>query len=500
MSFAEPAPHVSAHPAARPPAAMAAIGVILAFSAIAAMLNAEGWLIATSGAVLIAIILMLWRGDDPPILLLPALFQWSEVAIVPLSTIWTGIPYQDLSTYGADLRLSGLYGLLGVLALSVGFWVTSGKTRGPSMIARMREETQRWTFSQVLYLAGAMIAAGYVLSGLMWRSGGFAQVLGAASEIKSAGLFILTFWVLTRGTGHSIWAAIVAVDVAFGMTGFFAEFKNSILSVLIAAIAAKPRLRAGDMLSVAAAVALLLSVAIFWSAVKADYRSFVNQGTGAQVVSVPLADRVDYLSDQVLTFDGAKAADGFDRLVRRHGYIEFLGLVMGSVPQVVPHENGKLTVAVLRHISIPRFLWPQKPVLPSDTEVMARYANLEMTWDGNTSISIGYLGELYIDFGYLGGLLAAGALGLIVGGAYRYVRDQRRTSALVAAGLALMVVLPIAYFGTAYIKMVGSFVMTSVVVALMLLVVAPSVLPHFARYQANLSGDANHAPLRRRRI
>jgi hypothetical protein len=63
-----------------------------------------------------------------------------------------------------------------------------------------------------------------------------------------------------------------------------------------------------------------------------------------------------------------------------------------------------------------------------------------------------------------------------------------------------MVVLPIAYFGTAYIKMVGSFVMTSVVVALMLLVVAPSVLPHFARYQANLSGDANHAPLRRRRI
>jgi hypothetical protein len=135
---------------------------------------------------------------------------------------------------------------------------------------------------------------------------------------------------------------------------------------------------------------------------------------------------------------------------------------MAYVPQTVPLENGRLTLRVLMHIAIPRVVWADKPPLPNDTDVMAQYTGLPNMWDSNTSISIGHLGELYIDLGWLGGLLGMMGLGGLVGLFYRKLRDHAGTSALVAAGLGMMIVLPVAYFGTAYIKLAGNLVMTMI--------------------------------------
>jgi hypothetical protein len=86
-----------------------------------------------------------------------------------------------------------------------------------------------------------------------------------------------------------------------------------------------------------------------------------------------------------------------------------------------------------------------------------------MSDNENTSISIGYLGELYIDFGLIGGLGAVCVIGWIVGYVYRYLRAHAAAPALFTSGLCLMIALPVAYFGTAYVKLVGSFVFSSVI-------------------------------------
>jgi hypothetical protein len=141
----------------------------------------------------------------------------------------------------------------------------------------------------------------------------------------------------------------------------------------------------------------------------------------------------------------------------------------------MPHEDGNLTLGVISHITMPRFIAPNKPPLPSDTEVMKKYTGLTYTWDENTSISIGNLGELYIDFGVWGGLAAEFAIGLMVAFVYRILRDNRKCPAILSAGFCVMIVLPIAYFGTAYIKLIGSFVFTSVLAIAMQRYIVPRI-------------------------
>jgi hypothetical protein len=481
----------------RPQAATALIAGTIVLSAIGMLTSTVPLLVLASGATLCLVVLLLWRGDDPPILLLPALFQWTEVAIVPLSTMWLKVPLAELSTYGADLEKSSLYGLLGISSLSIGMFLGSGKSAAPTFSSRLREEAMRWTPTQVIGTSLALIGIGYGLAFLSGVAGPAREPLNQAANIKYIGIFLLAYWSLVRGRNYGILLIVVGFEIGFGMTGFFAEFKNTILTFFVAAISAKPRLKAADVLVVSAAAGIVLAVGIFWSAVKPDYREFVNQGTGAQIVSVPIGDRIDFLTNAALEFDSEKVAHGFQRLVARHGYVEFLGLVMGYIPSAMPTEGGKITAAVFRHIAVPRFLWPQKPALPSDTEVMSKYTGLPMVWNSDTSISIGYLGELYADFGYLGGLLGALVIGLVVGLSYKLVRTRFAGSAIICAGLCLMVALPIAYFGTAYVKMVGAFVMTSVVVVLIGQFVLPVILPKLATAD-DLKGRPRVARLRAR--
>jgi hypothetical protein len=219
-----------------------------------------------------------------------------------------------------------------------------------------------------------------------------------------------------------------------------------------------------------------LTVAIFWSAIKQDYRLYMNEGTGAQVVLVPLGERLYYLTSEASKFAADDFARGFDALVSRHGYIDYLARTMETVPDLFPYENGALTAAVVQHITAPRFLFPDKPPLPSDTEVMARYTDQVFVWSENTSISIGHLAELYVDFGYMGGLCGMIMIGLGLGTVYRAILAYRSTPAFLASGLCLMTVLPAADFGIAYAKLVGAVVFCSAIAIVFQRVGAPLLL------------------------
>jgi hypothetical protein len=199
---------------------------------------------------------------------------------------------------------------------------------------------------------------------------------------------------------------------------------------------------------------------VFWSAVKADYRAFLNQGTGAQVVLQPLDERLSYLANKAAEFDGQQFAIGFETLRSRLSYIDFLAATMERVPAVLPHEDGAHLGAAVRHVLTPRILFPDKQDLVSDTTITAYYTGLNKDdKNGNTSISIGYLGELYIDFGISGAVLAVFVMGLAYGRCYRAIRDHPRTPAFVNYGLCMMVALAFVSFETSLIKTVGRVIM-----------------------------------------
>jgi len=67
------------------------------------------------------------------------------------------------------------------------------------------------------------------------------ELFNQISNIKYIGLFAFTYWCLVRRSHLFVLAALICFEVVFGMTGFFAEFKNSLLTVVVAALAARPR-------------------------------------------------------------------------------------------------------------------------------------------------------------------------------------------------------------------------------------------------------------------
>jgi uncharacterized membrane protein YecN with MAPEG domain len=130
------------------------------------------------------------------------------------------------------------------------------------------------------------------------------------------------------------------------------------------------------------------------------------------------------------------------------------------------------------HVLTPRILFPDKPPLPNDSEVTARYTNLPIVVfaDENTSISIGYLGELYVDFGVGGALLAVLIMAIAYGRCYRAVRDHQRTPIYVNYGLCMMLAMAFSTFETALIKMIGSTVMVAAVVLILQRLVLPALM------------------------
>jgi hypothetical protein len=473
--------HVGAVRNGLPPMAVASMFGVIGASLFAMPLSPNSDLVLMCGFALCVIIALLWRENEPPILLLPALFQWSEVSIQTYSTAWRGVPINETGQYGANQEVAVVYGLLGVTALACGLRFGAGQSRLRNFSERLRQEAFAWSFDRVALAAAAAILAGYAAAVGARLGGGLTQPMLIASNLKVVGLFALTYWCLVRGEKYPILAAVLTVELVFGLTGFFAEFKDTVLTILVAALAARPKVRPQDTAIVGLAAAFLIALASYWSYIKPEYRQMLNQGSGAQEVTVPVSLRLTFLYDAFFDMDGEAWGEGFERLVDRHGYTEFLALVMAYVPGTIPHEAGSLTKRVIIHIAIPRLIYPSKPALPHDTDVMAQYTGLPNLWDSNTSISIGHLGELYIDFGYLGGLVGMSAIGLMVGRVYRALRDRDDGSVLAAAGLCLFAVLPIAYFGTAYVKLIGGFVLTAIIAIGTQRVVLPTIWPYLLK-------------------
>ena len=70
------------------------------------------------------------------------------------------------------------------------------------------------------------------------------------------------------------------------------------------------------------------------------------------------------------------------------------------MPFVLPHTDGQIMIDALTHLITPRFLYPDKADLESDSEMVRKYSGANVAGaDEGTSIAFGYAAESYVDFG-----------------------------------------------------------------------------------------------------
>ena len=120
------------------------------------------------------------------------------------------------------------------------------------------------------------------------------------------------------------------------------------------------------------------------------------------------------------------------------------------------------------HVLTPRVLYPDKPPLTPDSEITMRYTGLHLaSAEEGTSISIGYMGESYVDFGPYGMFVPVFILGVLWGLMYYFIVSRARFLVFGYA-FATALLLNAYQFEMTGIKLLGGVTMSFLVLALIM--------------------------------
>jgi hypothetical protein len=226
---------------------------------------------------------------------------------------------------------------------------------------------------------------------------------------------------------------------------YFSTFKDPIFMLLLVATSfwrpwerlwwrsAVPRLAAVLPVGV-----LLLVLATAWQfAVKGETRRAYEEAA----ISGSVTDRALFFLNETreaLPDLWDAPLEAVESLVTRLSYILFFSRVLEHVPKVEPHSHGELLRMAIVNALMPRFVFPEKPELPSDSYYTNRFSGLSVP-ETSASISIGYMAEFYADWGVSGMYVSILGYGMLMGLIHRGLRRWVRPSLLV--GPALVTVL-----------------------------------------------------------
>jgi hypothetical protein len=289
-----------------------------------------------------------------------------------------------------------------------------------------------------------------------FTAGGLSQPLLVVGWLRFVPVGLLYIRWLTQGDATRPLMVTAAIEVVSGFLGYFSAFRNIffILGVVTLSLHHVLGRRAIKTLSIASVVVILLGG--FWTAIKPAYREALNLGTSSQEVLLSVADRFALLGDFASRLSVSSTVDGLVGMAMRIEYVDYLAQAMQNVPAIVPYENGALWGEAFANL-IPRILFPDKPVLPSDSERTGRYilTHIASEQEG-TSISMGYVADSYIDFGIIGPFVVSALLGafyaLMARGIVRLNRDPELSVVIVV--LAVMF-FPIQDFGISNVQLLG---------------------------------------------
>ena len=180
------------------------------------------------------------------------------------------------------------------------------------------------------------------------------------------------------------------------------------------------------------------------------------------------AERYGFLVDRSLMLEAADLSRGLESGVERLGYLEYFARSIQTVPSQIPHQEGRLWLEAMAHLVTPRFLFPEKREINDSDRTNAFCGVRVADADQGTSISIGYAGESYIDFGPVLMFVPILLLGMFWGWGYRWMSNCSSERPLAIAAGVVFVMSGALYFESSNLKILGGGVIALIVWTLLL--------------------------------
>jgi hypothetical protein len=414
---------------------------------------AGDWIGSAAAATLIAAWWLVRVAEGPPVLFFALAFQWVQASVGLFYTALTGRTLVALTA--AEYRPMVLIGLGCILALAAGIrlglrFVRSRVTPRPidSPVAGLPTLT-------VIYLALAATAG--AVQQLAWEYPLFTQAIIAISYMRLGLVYLMLRRLSLPAPDFPRIGLLLAFEMALGLTGFFAGFREPLILAAIALTEVFDARRFSHWLTGAAIAAAVLVIGTFWMGVRGEYRQdFYAVEAFAETRSMRL-ERMNVLAEEWLRRDRQELLWNIDFLVDRLWAIYYPALAVARVPDVLPHTDGAILRGALRHITTPRLFFPDKQELPSDSEMVRAYSGVMVAGaEQDTSIAFGYAAEGYVDFGVPLMFLPVLVWGLFLGASYQILLVVIRHRELAIPLVTVVFWLSIYLFERSWIKWMGS--------------------------------------------
>ena len=387
---------------------------------------------------------MVARPGMPSAVVYLLVWQWVQVFARVLQSMVDGEPMTN-SLFGPNVGRAYWYMMASLVVLSIALRLMLSNLKAPTEEDRTAHLEWRPSDIFTLYLGALLLAV--VCRFAAQAVPGLVQPIEALAKLKIVALFILFSTVMMTGRGGNLMWIAVGAEVVMGFSGMLSDFRSVFFYVAIAAIASRVQVKGVTIAVGLLCAGVLTFLALFWTAVKMDYRDFVTGGEDSQAIRVDLEDRMAYLGDRLVAVDAIDWNQASYLFLIRLAYTDIFGSVIG-VQETAP-EPGIMRQwqDAIDHVTRPRFLFPNKAAL-SDTEVYVRLARGDPTEQMRlgTSISVGYMAENYVDLGFPGMLAGIFVIGMLYGVLIKYFMNMKFPWVL-REGVVLALVMSVAQNG-----------------------------------------------------
>src|SRR5262249_44425284 len=128
--------------------------------------------------------------------------------------------------------------------------------------------------------------------------------------------------------------------------------------------------------TVAAMGAVTVAIGLVWMGIRNDYRRDYVQMDNFKTDRSARIARIGDLATGFVHSDSEDFIGTVDNFVDRMWPIYYPALAVARVPRHLPHTDGAIFGAALRHITMPRVFFPDKGELSSDSEMVRKYSGV----------------------------------------------------------------------------------------------------------------------------
>jgi hypothetical protein len=359
-----------------------------------------------------------------------------------------------------------LSSLFGLLIMSIVFSTVAYKNLNIT-IEVFKEALDRIDPKKVLYLYLILYFLAGVLSRAAFGFGGFTQFLLNIALLKWAGFVLLGYLSYSYKEYRIFFAIAFALDFIGGFFSFFSSFKDVFFYTVVLFMTYISKINFNVSFKGSAAAILLFYLAVFWTVIKGDYRQFLNEGSGQQVVNVSQEKAFGKLTDLVARVNEESVDAGIGSFFYRLQYVYHFSKAIDMVPANIPYQGGDVWRQTAEFVLVPRFLKPNKGILDASVKA-SKYTGIQFSGVARgVSFSLGYFADCYVDFGIPGMFVALAFIAFIFAKIYRFFLLKATGNIVINYAIVIAFFIQFCYFESDGTFMLGRL-FTSFIVFLIL--------------------------------